>query len=159
MIGVYDLYDLHAIFINIRLSPLEKMNKDIMSRIVDTLKNRDSNFEINQFRKAIQPINAIYRNELYSFVSIENKYCYFPLPFLKDERIYTVLIKSCEYLLTALCEENKEKIYDLADSLHNLPIFLAENNYSIPQKYWENEVNFYREKWDKSFLLDVQKLL
>ena len=157
MLSVYDLYDLHSILVNIRFSPCNEMNKEIILKVIHVLKNRDCN-DANQFRIALQPINALYKDELYAFTSIENKYCYFPLPFLKDEKIYTILIKACEQLLMAICEKNEKKIYDLADCLHNLPIYIVESNYSVPKKYWKNEIKYYRTKWDNNFLMDEQKL-
>lgn len=156
MLSVYDLYDLHAVFVNIRFSPSNEMNKEVVLKVIDVLKNRDCD-DFNQFRKALCPIYASYRDELYAFTSVENKYTYIPQPFLKDEKIYTVLIKACEHLLTAICEENEKKIYDLADCLHNLPIIIAKNHNSIPKRYWKNEIGYFRKKWDKNFLIDEQK--
>lgn len=127
--------------------------------VINVLKNRHNNHEQNQFRVALQSISARDREELYNFSLVENKYCYFPLSFLKNEKIYLVLIKACEQLFEAVNEKNQEKIYDLADCLHNLPIFITENRYTIPNKYWKNEVNYYRKKWDKTFLIEEQKLL
>lgn len=156
MISVYDLYDLHAILVNIRSSPSNEINKEVILKVINVLKNRDCSNDMNQFRIALQPIYALSQDVLYAFTSVENKYCYFPLPFLKDEKIYTVLVSACEHLLTAICAKNEEKIYDLADCLHNLPIFIVENSYSIPKKYWKNEVKYYRKKWDKDFLIDAE---
>ena len=106
--------------------------------------------------RALQSIYAVSQDELYAFTAVENKYCYFPLPFLKDEKIYMILIKACEHLLSAICEKNEAKIYDLADCLHNLTIVIAGNNYSIPKKFWKTEVKYYRKKWDKDFLIDAE---
>ncbi len=158
MLCLYDLYDLHSIFIGVRTSPHNEINIEIMSRVIGVLKNRFNDDGINQFRIALRPINSLDREGLYRFTLIDNVYCYFPLPFLKDEKIYLLLIKACEHLLKAICEKNEEKIYDLADCLHNLPIIIAENKYSIPKKYWKNEVQYYRSKWEKDFLIEEQKL-
>lgn len=158
MLSVYDLYDLHAIFVNIRFSPCNEMNETVILKVIDVLKNRDSIIYGNKFRIAIQPINALYQNELYAFTSSENEHTYYPIGYLKDERIYTVLIKACEQLLIAVREKNEKKIYDLADCLHNLPIYILEKNYSIPKRYWIFEIGYYRRKWDKNFLIDEQKL-
>lgn len=157
MLNFYELYDLYSIFIEIRFSPDNAINSEVLLRVINILKNADNSDEPNQFRKAIQPICAYDEKKLFEFSLVENKYCYFPLPALKDRNIYLVLIKACEKLLDAVNEKNVEKIYDLSDCLHNLPIFISENKYTIPKEYWENEVRYYREKWDRSFLVEEQK--
>lgn len=159
MLSFYELYDLHAIFVGIRFSPMNAINEDILLSVIDVLKNRHNIDELNQFRVALQAISSRDTEELYNFSLVENKYCYFPLSFLKDEKIYLLLIKACEKLLEAVNEKNQEKIYDLADCLHELPIFLSENRYTIPKKYWKNEIKYYRKKWDKTFLVEEQKSL
>lgn len=159
MLSFYELYDLHAIFVGIRFSPMNAINEDILLSVIDVLKNRHNSDELNQFRVALQAISSRDTEVLYNFSLVENKYCYFPLPFLKDEKIYLLLIKACEKLLEAVNEKNQEKIYDLADCLHELPIFLSENRYTIPKKYWKNEIKYYRKKWDKTFLIEEQKSL
>lgn len=155
MIGVYDLYDLHSIFTGIRLSPNSKINCKIILNIIRVLKTKED--RTNQFRVAIQSILEQDEEHLYDFAFVENKYTYFPLPFLKDEKIYQLLIEACEQLLVAIKEENTEKIYDLADCLHDLPIFLTQNKYTIPKQFWKNEIEGYRRKWDKNFLKKSQK--
>lgn len=159
MLSFYELYDLYSIFVGIRSSPNNAINKEVLLSVINVLKNRHNSDELNQFRLALQPISVRDTEELYNFSLVENKYCYFPLSFLKDEKIYLVLIKACEKLLEAVNEKNTEKIYDLADCLHNLPIFITENKYTIPKKYWKNEIKYYRKKWDKTFLIEEQKLL
>lgn len=158
MLSVYDLYDLHAIFVAIRCYPNDEVNQAVISNVLDVLRNRYNNDEQNQFRIAIRSIDLINEKELYKFVLTENEYCYFPLPFLKSEKIYMVFIKACEELLKAVSEKNAEKTFDLADCLHNLPIIIAGHNYSIPKSYWKNEIKEYRKKWGKDFLANEQKI-
>ena len=155
MLNVYDLYDLHAIFVNIRFLPNYELNEKILSSVIEVLKNRCNN-DFNQFRMAINKINSL-NKELYRFAFVENTYTYFPYA-LKNERVYNLLIEACECLSNAVRESNTQKVYDLADCLHNLPIFIIDNNFSVPKKYWRNEVSYYREKWDNNFLSHGQKL-
>ena len=155
MIGVYDLYDLHSIFTGIRLFPNSKINCKLILNIIRVLKSKED--KTNQFRVAIQPILKQDKEHLYDFAFVENKYTYFPLPFLKEDKIYQLLIEACEQLLIAIKEENAEKIYDLADCLHDLPIVLTQNKYTIPKQFWEIEIEGYRKKWDKDFLKKKKK--
>ncbi len=151
MLNFYELYDLHSIFVGIRSSPSNAINNEVLLCVINVLKNRHNNHEQNQFRVALQPISTRDTEELYNFSLVENKYCYFPLSFLKNEKIYLVLIKVCEKLLEAVNEKNTEKIYDLADCLHNLPIFITENKYTIPKKYWKMKLNIIAKNGIKHF--------
>lgn len=150
------MHDLHFIFCSIRSFPCDQINQEILEAVIDVIKNRHDCNEFNQFRIAIQSIPN-YR-ERYGFAQTQNVYCYFPLSFLKNEEIYLLLRKACEELLDAIIEKNEVKIYELADCLHNLPIYLLENNYAIPKSFWKNEISSYRRKWNKSFLSTEQKM-
>lgn len=158
MICIYDLYDLYSILVGIRFCPQNKINQPMLSSIIDVLKDREGFSDFNQFRKAIQHVVSSDDSGLYGFASVENKYTYLPIPVLKDDKIYDILIKALESLSDAISEENEEKIYDLADCLHNLPIIIAENRNTIPKRFWKNEIRSYRLKWDASFLIDEHKL-
>ena len=158
MLSIYDLYDLHAILVRIRFAPEADDNYDIILNVVDVLTNEKKNNGANQFRIAIQSIKNIKGNSLYDFVHIENRYSYYPLPPLKDENIYKVLISSCMELLRVISEKNKERIFELTDCLHNLPIMIVENKYTIPKSFWKKEIKYYRQKWNKSFLTMEQGL-
>ena len=162
MLSVYDLYDLHAILVRIRFSPEDTVNHDVISKVIgvltDNLNNSDD-CDSNQFRSAIQSIKGLENNNLYDFAYVENKYSYFPLSSLKDEKIYTVLIHCCEELLCAIENNNREQILELSDCLHNLPIYIVENKFAIPKNFWKNEIEYYRKKWNKKFLVAEQRFL
>jgi len=157
MLSVYDLYDLHAIFVRIRFSPENSINYDIMLKVVDVLTKERGNSNENQFRVALQSVNGLEKNELYDFIYIENKYSYYPMPPLKNEKTYVVLIACCEELIRVIAQKDIEQITELADCIHNLPIFIVENNFIIPKKFWKNEIQCYRKKWNKSFLSIEQR--
>ena len=159
MLNIYDLYDLHAILTRIRFSPETPANYEIISRVIDVLTNKSINDAPNQFRLVLREIDELKNDDLYDFVYVENKYSYYPLSPLKDENIYYVLISALEELLDTISRKSKEQISDLADCLHNLPIFIVENELNIPKQFWKNEVKYYRKKWNKSFLLYEQKLV
>lgn len=160
MLNLYDLYDLHAILVRIRFSPDDTLNYDIIRSVITVLIDNNKNFDncdSNQFRHAIQSLTELEHNDLYDFVYVENKYSYFPLPPLKDKRIYEVLIRSCEELLYAIEKNRREQILELSDCLHNLPVYLVENKFTIPKHYWKNEIKQYRKKWNNRFLVTEQQ--
>lgn len=153
MLNVFDLYDLYLIITNIRNEPELKLNRDILIGVICVLRNRNNN--MNQFRAELQKINLEERPE-YSFVKTLNDYSYIPF-LIKDDNIYNLLEECCQTLLNVVLENNIQKIEDLADTLHNLPILLAENKLCIPHSYWQYDAKYYRKKWDASFLLSYEK--
>ena len=158
MIGYFDLHDIHAVFICIRSCPEHPANEVVINRILSDLREKDDSWEPNRIRKIIQSCGACQdKDGVYGFALTENAYSYVPMTVLKDDRIYDVLIASFEEMQRALNEGNIVKIYDLADCLHNLPILLTDNKYRIPKTFWENEVRYYRSKWNGLFLKDEQK--
>ena len=150
MLSIYDLYDLSAIFKNIRAFPEYESNNEVLLKTINVLESRLENHDMNQFRGALRSINSLDK-EKYHFAYVDNVYVYFPA-FLKEKHIYILLIECCECLLKAIEEKNTEKIADLADCLHNLPTLIADNSFSIPKNFWKNEMKYYRKKWDKNFL-------
>ena len=157
MINTYDLYDLYAVFVGIRSHPDHPLNGTIIDRIICVFNNRESG-DMNQIRKAIQNAGNLQKDDIYSFASTENVYTYMPF-ILKDETIYIVLISAWKEMKNVIIGTNSEQIADLADCLHNLPIYIAESKGSIPKMFWQNEVAFYRKKWNKRFLAEIQKQL
>ncbi len=150
MLSIYDLYDLYAIFIHIRAFPEYELNNEILLKVLNVFESRHDIHDTNQFRIALRSISSL-NKENFHFVYVDNTYVYFSA-FLKDEEIYAVLIESCECLLKAVKEKNTQKIEDLAECLHNLPIIIVTNNLTIPKSFWKREVKYFRDKWDKSFL-------
>ena len=152
MIGYFDLHDLHAVFVSIRAYPDHVANEGILDAVTAVLQDKSA-AGMNQIRRAIRSVPG-YQGEdgRFAFAATDNDYSYFPLPFLKDEAVYRVLLAGCEELLRVVREGNRERIGDLADGLHNLPIYLTERNYRIPRSFWKNEVKTYRKKWDPQFL-------
>ncbi len=109
MLSVYDLYDLHTILVNIRFFPENRVNKSVIKKVVDVLQGRYDSYDANKFRVALKEIDSLDKDELFAFAIVENIYCYFPFPFLKDQRGYTVLISACEQLLSAIYYKIKKK--------------------------------------------------
>ena len=155
MLNTYDLYDLYAVFVGIRSHPDHASNGAIMDRIIRVLNDRESS-EINQIRKAVHSAGNLQKEDIYSFASTENVYTYTPL-ILKDETVYNILLSSCIEMKNVVAEGSLERIIDLADCLHNLPIYISENKSIIPKMFWKNEVALYRKKWDEDFLVKEQK--
>ena len=77
MLNIYDLYDIHAILINIRQNPKYELNKEVITKTINVLKNWQNNQKMNQIRTALQSISSL-DIEAYNFVYVNNLYTYFP---------------------------------------------------------------------------------
>ncbi len=152
MLSIYDLYDLSAIFKNIRSFPNYDRNREVIAQVVDVLSNRCNNYEDNIFRHALRLITNL-DQDIYFFVYTENYYVFYPR-YLKQGMAFSTLLKTCQYLLKTIEQGNINMTQDLADCLHNLPIYIANNNMVIPKAYWRQEVKWFRQKWDPLFLND-----
>ena len=155
MLNIFDLYDLHAIFVNIRNNPANPLNEVIVSKLLQILTLDNKNSDTNQIRVALRELNISDQQE-YSFALCENVYTYIPC-LIKDENIYKLLRLTCDELLKVTRNGNLEQIEDLADALHNLPLLLAENNLSLPKRFLDYEVKYYQKKWNKLFLAEYKK--
>ncbi|MCQ2429388.1 MAG: hypothetical protein MJ192_03550 [Clostridia bacterium] len=160
MLCVYDLYDLYAITVTVRFRPENPVNVPVLEQVIGVLNDRDRAGP-NRFRAALRSVPGIDRDadSLFSALLTDNSYSYFPIGFLKDERVLRLLITAYEQLLSAVREGNADRIYDLADCLHNLPIMLTEHDFTVPRYFWTIYVSSYRKKWDESFLRAEQKAL
>ncbi len=151
----YDLYDIAAIYTIIRADPDGPDNQQVLSTLCKILSNEENYRYVNALRMELATIENL-DSESFYFAFVENVYTYFS-GFLKDERIFSTLLEATKNLLTAT-RESQEKTVVLADVLHNLPIDIANNNFQIPDTFWEREVSYYRKNWDKDFLVEQEAL-
>ncbi len=151
-----DLQDLYAVFVNIRSDPGNPKNAEIVKAASDGLKDRNSKGGCNAFRVALRPLGDL--GEPYRFVSVDNVYTYFP-GILKNPVYYDFLADACDELASVIGSGNLERVEDLADALHNIPILLTDPEMkSLPKQIRKYDLKFYRDKWDKTFLRFYDKL-
>ena len=150
MITQNDLLDIRRILCNFRCDPLASENEAIVKILLKTINDNDV-FE-NRIRISLSKLAGLDRDK-WSDMCYSNKYPY--TVFIKDDNIYRVLNYSLLLLLDVLKERNEEKIYDLCDALHELPLLICENKYLIPKSFYKKNVKYYRKKWDKRFLSNV----
>ena len=55
-------------------------------------------------------------------------------------------------MMTALQEKNPDRVSDLADALHNIPIILTEGKKGSLRAVKRQISYVYRSKWNKDFL-------
>lgn len=112
-------------------------------------------YEYNQFRNALKGIDGLDK-EKWNFVFQENLYVYNAI--LHDDNTYVILSKICEKLRNTLLQNEFEEAEDLTNAVHCLPDIIAENHLTITASYWKSHIKCYRDKWDKEFLRNEEKL-
>ena len=144
----YDFYDLHAVLVAIRANPSAEYNAEILKAIISVLdKPQGTNIvEANIIRDLLKPVNIIDK-ELYSWVYINNAYTY-GQRFEKNEFYYSVLSKAFVKLLFFLERQEYDIVHDLADALHNIPVFIADEKKDF-KKLLKLEFDFYNKKYKK----------
>lgn len=150
MLCSYDLYDLSAVYTIIREKPAYKKNEEVLINILEVFANRQHNHSHNQIRESLQRISNLDKN-IYFFVETINIYSYIS-GFLKEERIYRVLIHATHELLCLIKSKKWVQVVALADCLHNLPIDIAEDKFRFPKNYWHENFAYYRNQCDSLFL-------
>ena len=153
MLSNNDLYDLSAVFKEIRSNILYEYNTAILKKLIEILEN-ESLYEENQIRKALASIGKLEENK-WLFVYYNNLYTYRRL--LKDSTIYRILIYACSTLKSLFEIGDFEQADALVDSIHCLPEIIAENQFHIPYTYWKTYILPYRKRWNKTFLLSEEK--
>lgn len=158
MLQCYDFYDMYAVFTAIRSNPKYHLNKRVLAELIKVLSAQTENHDFNQIRQAIKPLLSEDSDGRFAFAAVDNIYTYFPMPAVKNNEIYAFLLAVCRLLLDGIEKLPMAQVADMADCFHNLPVRIVENNNSIPKSFWAIEVKNYREKWDKSFLSDEERL-
>ncbi len=157
MFSVFDLHDISAVFTIIRGNIKYQENAIVLKQILEVFANRSQCHSHNQIRASLKKVENL-DNSLYFFVKTLNVYSYTP-GFLKDERIYRVLVVAIKELLQLIENKQWRQAVDLADCLHNLPIDIADNKFLFPEKFWINEAAYYRKLWNPCFLKNEETLL
>ena len=151
----YDLYDLAEIYTIIREAPNRQEYPQLLSSVCRILSDIENYRQDNALRTELAKIQTL-NKEYYRFIFTENVYTHVHGR-LKDELVVSTLLEATKQLSDAV-QTSPKKAIALADALHNLPVDIADNNFQIPDDFWNREVSYYRDRWDKNFLLNHEKL-
>ena len=147
----YDLYDLYAVFVLIRAYPTDRANTLAVDAVKEILDAPQAQFgSANAIRSRLGNIPELDR-EKWFFIDTPNVYTWMP-PILKDEKSYSILSACLEEMQKAMRSGNTDRIYDLADALHNIPLILAEGKKDQFRAIHRMISYVYRPKWNKNFL-------
>lgn len=113
------------------MNPESAYNKAMIIAVYNILAApQNDNFVVpNLIRKALRSAGEI-NTEQYKWVLVDNVYTY-GLEIIKSELSYSFLTNSFQKLLEYSESTDLERLQDLADALHNVPILIADgcNNF------------------------------
>ena len=147
----YDLHDIYAVFLLIRACPTDDDNALAIATIKELVDAERGDFSrANAVRVCLGRIPDLDR-EKWFFIDTMNVYTWMP-PVIRDETVYAILSACLAEMLTALRIGDRERIYDLADAIHNIPVILAEGK-NDKLRAIKREISYcYRPKWNRDFL-------
>ena len=147
----YDLYDLYAVFLLIRAYPADKANALAVAAVKEIVDAPQGQLgRTNAIRTCLGNIPELDREKWY-FAGTENVYTYVP-SVLKDEKSYAILSACLAEMQEAMTMGEIDRIYDLADALHNIPVILAGGKKDQFRVIKRMISYAYRPKWNKDFL-------
>ena len=151
LLNNYDLYDLYAVFVLIRAYPSDQANALAVDAVKEVVDAPQAQFgSTNIIRSRLGHISQLDR-EKWFFVDTQNVYTYMP-PILTDEKAYAILSACLAEMQEAMTMGNTERIYDLADAIHNIPIILTKGGHSARADITREISYVYRKKWNEGFL-------
>ena len=150
----YEFHDLYAVLVAFRSNPQAEYNIEITKAIISVLeKQQDINLvEFNIFRNALKSIERIDKERFY-WVYINNAYTY-GHRVEKNEFYYDILLNAFRKLLQSFEQQDFDRVYDLADAFHNIPIFVADQGKNFKKFI---KIQFY--SYDKKYKTNLFKEL
>ncbi len=127
LLTTHDLYDLHAVFVNIRNAPDTKETYAVIVRLKDLFDKWDFDPQVggNIIRRTLRPATELDR-ERYYWVDTDNVYAYPGKIFMPDHPVYSIFRTAFESLFQNMKGEHYDNVALLADAFHNIPLILCE---------------------------------
>ena len=150
----YEFHDLYAVLVAFRSNPQAEYNIEIAKAIISVLeKQQDINLvEFNIIRNALKSIEKIDKERFY-WVYINNSYTY-GHRVEKNEFYYDILLNAFRKLLQSFEQQDFDRVYDLADAFHNIPIFVADQGKNF-KKFIKIQFYSYNKKYKANLLKDL----
>ena len=150
----YDFHDIHNILIALREYPKKTFNTQIIESVIQVLSDPqiDNTIEDNIIRKKLRTIQTIDK-EWFRWTYVDNIYTYGEM-IIHDEFCYYFLEKAFMKLLECSKNEDYQKLEELSNALHNIPIVFAENFKSFKKVA---KIEFHR--YNKIYKSDLLKEL
>ena len=150
----YDFYDIHSVLTMLRAKPKQLYNCEVIKAVFDVLvaSPSDDFIENNIIRKRIRAIETIDKED-FCWVYVDNVYTY-GWKIIKDEVCYRILANGFQMMLELAKSEEFDRLSDLADALHNIPIFFADGC-----KKFKKEIKIQFSHYDKTYKTNLLKEL
>ena len=150
----YDFYDIHFVLTMLRAKPEKEYNIEIIKAVLEVLSTPqvDNTIDDNIIRKRLRTIEIIDKEDL-CWVFVDNIYTY-GQKIIKDERCYSFLANGFQMMLEHASSGDFQRLEDLADALHNVPIFFAEGC-----KNFKKAVKIQFLHYNKTYSIDLLKKL
>ncbi len=122
----YDFYDIHSAITMLRAKPENEYNFEVINAVLDILRTpqADNTIDDNIIRKKLRKIESIDQDD-FRWVYVDNIYTY-GWKVIKDEACYSFLANGFQMMLEYAKARDFQRLEDLADALHNIPIFFAD---------------------------------
>ena len=150
----FDFYDIHSVLVMLRAKPENEYNIDIVKAVLEVLSTPqvDNTIDDNVIRKKLRAIETIEKED-FRWVYVDNIYTY-GWRIIKDEMCYEFLAKGFQMMLEYAESGELHRLEDLADALHNIPIFFADGC-----KNFKKAVKIQFAHYNKTFSTDLLKEL
>jgi hypothetical protein len=150
----FDFYDIHSALTMLRAKPEKEYNIEIVKALLEVLSTpqADNKIDNNIIRKKLRTIETLDKED-FRWVYVDNIYTYGWI-IIKDEKCYSFLAKGFQMVLEYAVSGDFQRLADLADALHDIPIFIADGC-----KNFKKTVKIQFSRYNKTYSTDLLKEL
>lgn len=154
MLSNYDFHDIHSVLTTLRSQPDRQYNIEIIKAVLEILLTSQSEniIDDNIIRKRLRAVESIDK-EIFRWIYVDNIYTY-GRKVIKDEICCSFLAKGFKLMLQCATCGEYNRISDLADALHNVPIYFAEE-YKNFKRYVKHQFSHYNKIYKTDLLKDL----
>ncbi len=152
----YDLYDIYSVLTMLRAKPEKEYNIEIIRCVLEILSapQTDNAVESNIIRNKLKFIEPLDKEDFH-WVYVNNIYTY-GIRVIKEENAYSFLAKGFQLLIECAKAGETQCLVDLADALHNIPIFFADGCKNF-KKVAKIQFSHYNKKYHADLLKELSK--
>ena len=138
----------------LRAKPEKEYNIEIVKAVLEVLSTPqiDNTIDDNSIRKKLRIIETIDKED-FRWVYVDNIYTY-GRKIIKDEKCCLFLAKGFQMMLEYVASDDFQRLADMADALHNIPIFFADGC-----RNFKKAVKIQFSQYNKTYSIDLLKQL